>query len=1321
MSQQFLPRTLWHQAEDGPVTIGQEGLVGLEGPIVVLGEPGMGKTQLLRWLAGNAGHVFATARKLNNFRGDRARLMGAASTIVIDALDELSIRGEGDAVDLVLQRLGDLDYPDFVLSCRVADWRSAANASAIGEQYENRRLLVLHLEPLTSHDIRQLLVAEFADDVSKADAVIRHFHEANLDGLLNNPQTLKMVATVARKGALPSGRAELFGRAVEELRKEHRDDRADLQLDEATALDAAGAAFASLILTGSDALISQEANPGEDEIPLAEAAALPGGRRLDKILGSRLFATAGAADRFSYWHRSIGEYLGSRWLARQANTVLKRKRLLALFQSHGAVPASLRGLHAWLAHHDPRLAAAVIAADPMAVIEYGEADVLDATRAGQLLAALQALATRNPHFRQGWQQYSLKGLAHPALIEPLRSLLNDVTCEPSLRLLLLEAIVGATIAEALRLELRRIGMDATGPLAHRLRAMDALVMLGGEDWTAIVAELHRRTSEDDSRLAMEVIDATGVGPYSDAEIVRVAIAYAQHERSSGFVLGRVVDELPIERLDAILDELTTQIPAVGNQHERRSNNELTDLGYKAIGKRLAAAPVDAIRLWSWPKPFDNQHGYGRDERKKVHDFIAQDDIFRRAGQRLVLLDQPGSETVWERHYRLISRSHGFTATPEDVLILLGLLDPSDRNDERWREIIVMTRHSETEGVEVRDFAKRFVANRPDMLIWIDKLAHPEKPDWQIKQEAEQRRRDVKRAVEWQEHRQQYIKNIEALRRGEYGAVIGPAKAYLSLFNDMDENAPPRDRLSAWLGDELGQAAAKGFESFLRSGSPPSAEQVAESHCKSETWNAIYIIIAALAERVRTGQGLVDVSNDRLTAAFYDLYVSSIDTHAKLTGLREAIDAQMQARGLKGPALEAWIERQLVNGRTHVDQLYILMHQSADNKRAANLAAGWLAQYPDMPIDPEEHMIDRLIASRRQDDLRRLAASRLNAEMTGDRTRLWNAVAFIADFDVQRDRLARIAVSEPRWIWAIRRRIGGYQGHGITPMLSVDQLVWLVQTFRASFPVVEHPSGVVNGDEMPWDASQFLTSVAGRLADMATDEAAVGLLRLVQAPADSFTRTFQSMMAEQQRKLTEVRYRSPRLSDLRAIVEEQSPRTPADLQATMLGLLEEVQRRISADPADSWRGFYNDAQKPHGEERCRDHILTMLGTYPERIDLQPEGHMARDNRADIMAQIAGLRLPTEVKGQWHPELWRAADTQLDRLYSSDYGAERRGIYLVLWFGDDVPANKKLRSEGRGKTPPSKPNELRERLIRSSQAAREGRVEVFALDCTIPPCS
>jgi hypothetical protein len=90
------------------------------------------------------------------------------------------------------------------------------------------------------------------------------------------------------------------------------------------------------------------------------------------------------------------------------------------------------------------------------------------------------------------------------------------------------------------------------------------------------------------------------------------------------------------------------------------------------------------------------------------------------------------------------------------------------------------------------------------------------------------------------------------------------------------------------------------------------------------------------------------------------------------------------------------------------------------------------------------------------------------------------------------------------------------------------------------------------------------------------------------------------------------------------------------------------------------------------------------------------------------------MPIEIKGQWHPDLWHAADTQLDRLYSTDWRAERRGIYLVLWFGDTTASNKKLKGPGDGSSLPKTPAELRTALIERSKAAKEGRVEVIVLD-------
>jgi hypothetical protein len=123
---------------------------------------------------------------------------------------------------------------------------------------------------------------------------------------------------------------------------------------------------------------------------------------------------------------------------------------------------------------------------------------------------------------------------------------------------------------------------------------------------------------------------------------------------------------------------------------------------------------------------------------------------------------------------------------------------------------------------------------------------------------------------------------------------------------------------------------------------------------------------------------------------------------------------------------------------------------------------------------------------------------------------------------------------------------------------------------------------------------------------------------------------------------------------------------------------------------------------------------VLGLHPEGVDLLPEGHLADDKRADIIALRPGLRLPIEVKGQWHDELWRAADSQLARLYAADYAAERRGIYLVLWFGQAVKEGKKPRARAVGQRRPQNPEDLRQGLIEASTAARAGHVKVVVLD-------
>lgn len=131
----------------------------------MLGESGMGKTELRKAIGGEKGNAFGRATQLIN-RVRPETLIGNAKRLVVDALDEVAAQSQGDAVDLVLQKLDQLDYPPFILSCRVAEWRSATASGAIAEQYDSAPLEA-HLEPLIRDEQLRLLI-ELTSDAARA-------------------------------------------------------------------------------------------------------------------------------------------------------------------------------------------------------------------------------------------------------------------------------------------------------------------------------------------------------------------------------------------------------------------------------------------------------------------------------------------------------------------------------------------------------------------------------------------------------------------------------------------------------------------------------------------------------------------------------------------------------------------------------------------------------------------------------------------------------------------------------------------------------------------------------------------------------------------------------------------------------------------------------------------------------------------------------------------------------------------------------------------------------------------------------------------------
>jgi hypothetical protein len=288
----MVERTLWYEEKNEKIFLAQTALKDKTQPLVVLGEAGMGKSHLLNWLCEDPRYALCSANQLIN-RIDPTTLIRGADVLVIDALDEIAAQGDGDAVNRVLQQLGRAGYPRFVLSCRVADWRSATGAQAIREQYLLAPL-ELHLKPFNDDDAVAFLTQSLGEP--RAAEVIAHYNARGLQGLLGNPQTLKMIAEVALGGDLPATKAGLFARSIEILGQEHNDMHAGRQLALDGVLSASGAAFASMILSGAETVSRKaRANVEKGELSLSDIERLPGAENITAALGTRLFTARAPA------------------------------------------------------------------------------------------------------------------------------------------------------------------------------------------------------------------------------------------------------------------------------------------------------------------------------------------------------------------------------------------------------------------------------------------------------------------------------------------------------------------------------------------------------------------------------------------------------------------------------------------------------------------------------------------------------------------------------------------------------------------------------------------------------------------------------------------------------------------------------------------------------------------------------------------------------------------------------------------------------------------------------------------------------------------
>lgn len=1299
-----IPRTLWTIKNGEQNFQNQDALLKLSGPAVILGEAGLGKSHLMSWIATHPGYKFCTARQMIN-RPHPATLIEPGDVIVIDALDEVSSRNEGDALDLVLRQLGLMNYPHFLLACRVADWRSATGVQAIREQYPSAPI-EFHLSAFSEDDSHVFLADKLGE--SKAKHIAQHFRKRGLAGMLGNPQTLSLVAEVAATGSIPDTKTGLFEKAVDLLCKEHRAEKISNKPSQSQSLDAVGAAFAALIITGSEA-ISTESSYEAQDVPLQEVSTLPGGAGIEEALDSRLFRSLGGG-RFTYLHRRIGEFMAARWLSNQSRTPRGRRRILAIFHDKPLVPSSLRGLHAWLAQ-DPQFATKVVSADPAGIIEYGDMDGWPPSLALTLLNALIQRGKLDP-YQLDRNVEPLAALFQPVTVQLVKKTLASEEVSVWTKRYVLKAMRGVSGASEFSQELKGLVSSSTTVFTIRSAALEALLPIIDDcDKAQLFEQLARIGDGNASRLVLECLKPADYSLLDDETLIDLIVAQATSEDRVGGVLYPVREELPAARLSGCLKSLIEQMALMGKPRERRGDSDLTEVALSWIVRAVKEAEVSAKDLWSWLRVLDPSDSYVPEVIRKLDEFIMTHTALRREIQSLVLAGRGEDDSVFQSAYLLQRCSPALSFTEEDVIAHLNALE-SDASEATWKALSQLVPHDEVRGQAVRDAAKRLAMSTSKGLIWLEMLAHPEVPEWQLERDKqlEERRRETEQRKA--DSRASYLKAIEHMRAGEPRYLVEPASAYLNLFSDLRGDAEPLDRLRDWLGDDLAEAAISGFEAFTQDpGRAPNAKEVAEAVAEGMEYRVERVIVAHLAELQRTGRGFGAVSDDRLMTGSFALKHTRVDSLAKLDGLEKSVDLELTKRGVFAGAMNIFFRRQFLAGGTHVHGLADFMREKGQMAVALELAKSWMSEFPVLPLSIETEFVNLFLSSGDLSTLRGLAIDRSLSE-EADRANLWQAVLLLVDFELAVEQ--RGDSVEPNLIWAVRDLSGGQRSlRGGKVLLDPQQAGWVFAAFRAHWPFATPPRGGWAGDQNPWDATEYLV---GLLRHLGADpsESSRSVLCAIEDIDDGYKHELVNVKAENEKLRVEAFYVPPTLEALRAVTSDGKPVSTTDLVAYMLEEIEAVQAKIVGDDVDSWRQFYDDHLSPLVEERCRDILIGLLRQTCWQVELIPELHVVDDREVDISCASGMKRIPIEVKGQWHPDLWQAADTQLARYYGTDWRAEGRGIYLVLWFGEQQKLSKRLRSPGQGQQMPSSPAELSHAISTRSQAVKDGLVKVVVLD-------
>jgi predicted NACHT family NTPase len=1267
--------------------------------IVLLGDPGAGKTYLFKKAAAEEGARLIKARAFlvtppNSLSGQ---------SLYIDGLDEKRAgRGDRDTVDDLVEKLFAVNPPRVRISCRAADWLGESDLASFRPYFEQRGdPPVLLLESLSTEEQIAVLAGEGVNTALAAGFLVEA-DERSLSDFLQNPQNLIMLWRAVQTGSWPKTRKELFELSTGLMLQEFDQDRARAgagTFSVAELRSAAGAICAARLISDVDA-VSLTDQEGTAEIPGYRTLTLVDPQKTQAALGRRIFVIGPEPETVDYAHRTTAEYLAAAFLATKVRAGLPLGRVTALMGVDGHPAPELRGLHAWLAIHLPEYADRLIEADPYGILTYGDAASLSPSSCTCLVRALGQLSKANPWFRSGnWQAPSIAGLARRDMVQEFRAVLDDPNGGFGVRSIVVDALSqGQPITEMLP-NLEEIVAREASPFAERAMALKALRRMGDAGDAAAVAAFQKLgKSANALRLRSLIIQAFYGQKFDASDVVAVVNGSLDaHDTIDSGMFDALADNIPVPDLPAVLDGVSA--PRAGDQPGFDKATWVAGYFYSRI----------LVRTWQSPDGFDAGRTLGW-LRKRIA-FKGGASERRTRGLQTAMAENPDRLGEIADHFfntleadegRWLEFSHFreaiyFLFASEQLLgiVIRHLETEPDGTDKQifLYELAFSLCYSTTDDpVTQATFEKLYALAETKRFLKVTRdrcLIHDLPNNFYKGRTSRTTPQDGR-----ERQRREFAQQIDQIRSGAHVGWIGHiAQLYFGLYRDSDRTLSPQGRLSEWLGEENLQPALEGLRAALSRGDVPTYGEVmklAETHHRYEWW---YALAAGLNERWLLGEGFTGLSEDLMKA------LVAVD----LTNRIYASD------GSGGHVVHPWMESLLKNDPELIRDVYLavarlrlsrdeqivdgfneLMNGEPFEPFRKDVALELLRDFPNADPLHLNQMLNAVTATpSAHADFLSLAVQVLSGAMPVDERQrdMWLVTAyFLSPSNYEAD-VERRAIAHPHLVFDLRDRSGfGFRGkpRETLPLLMLEFTARLTgQTFPSTPPAGGW------GDTNSWNASEHFRTVINMISAIPSEAATNALTRLEANPAlVSYKPDILYALANQRQRRREAEYDRPDWPKAVAALSNGAPATVADLHALLLAQLRDLKHRIERTNTDIWKQFWNlnshsNPTEPRPEEACRDDLVTLMrpSFLPLGITIEPEGHMAGDKRADISVAMPARKILCELKRDYHAEVWTAIEGQLERFYAHDPEAKGFGVYCVFWFG-----------EKRKRPKPSPPNGL-----------------------------